>query len=330
MKKPILIIFSVLVTLLFIEFFLKLLNFKSFQYIESNNSGISKPHKILGWVSKDGKNIIDHNKTIFKKVIYTYEKLGNRKTIIKKNNDKKSVLIFGGSFTQGWGVSDENTYSSKLQESLKNIDIYNFGHAGYSGYQSLLLMENKLKKIKSPRLVIYGFIEHHEQRNVARANWLRSLAQSSNKDSDKIPKLPYAILDKEKNFIRKSPINYTKFPFSEKFIAIHLIEKFYMKQKSKGRKKYQRNTTNEIFKIMKKLSLKNNSNFLVVILDWSNKLSNENYEKYLSKNNINFVNCKIEMNERTLLKKDYHPNELGHRMYKECILKFVKANKLLF
>ena len=113
MKKPILIIFSVLVTLLFIEFFLKLLNFKSFQYIESNNSGISKPHKILGWVSKDGKNIIDHNKTIFKKVIYTYEKLGNRKTIIKKNNDKKSVLIFGGSFTQGWGVSDENTYSSK-------------------------------------------------------------------------------------------------------------------------------------------------------------------------------------------------------------------------
>lgn len=328
MKKILLIITSIIISLLTVEVLLKILNFKKFEFIELENNSIAIPHKELGWVTKEGVNILNHEKRIYKKIIYTYEDLGNRKTINKKNNDKNSILVFGGSFTQGWGVSDNKTFSSRIQESLKELDVYNFGHAGYSGYQSLLLMEDKLKKIKSKKLIIYGFLEHHEQRNVARKSWLKLLAQISNSSGRKIPKVPYVILDENNNLIRKKPISYTKFIFSEKAITIYLMEKFYMKQISKKRKKYQRKATNKIFLEMKDLSLKNNANFLVVVLDWSNKLSNEKYINFFIDNKINFINCKIDMNKETLLKNDYHPNEKGHNMYKECILNYIKKSKL--
>ena len=106
------------------------------------------------------------------------------------------------------------------------------------------------------------------------------------------------------------------------------MEKFYMKQVSKKRKKYQRKVTNKIFLEMRDLSLDNNANFLVVVLDWSNKLSNEKYSKFFIDNKINFINCKIDMNKETLLKDDYHPNERGHYMYKECILNYINKGKL--
>ena len=330
MKKILLIISSIIISLLTVEVFLKILNFKKFEFIEIKGSSMVIPHKILGWVTKGGANIINHEKRIYEKIIYTYEDLGNKKKKKKKNNDKNSILVFGGSFTQGWGVNDNKTFTSRMQESLKELDVYNFGHAGYSGYQSLLLMEDRLKKIKSKKLIIYGFIEHHEQRNVARASWLRLLAQISNPSGKEIPKVPYVALDKNKNLIRKKPISYTKFILSEKFITIYLMEKFYMKQISKKRKKYQRKATNKIFLEMKDLSLENNVNFLVVVLDWSNKLSNEKYMKFFTNNKINFINCKIDMNKETLLKNDYHPNERGHYMYKECILNYINKSKLFF
>ena len=41
--------------------------------------------------------------------------------------------------------------------------------------------------MKSPKLVIYGFIEHHEYRNVARSEWLHVLELFSWKGHEKTP-----------------------------------------------------------------------------------------------------------------------------------------------
>ena len=65
--------------------------------------------------------------------------------------------------------------------------MYNFGQGGYGSIQSFLLLEDQIPKMKSPKLVIYGFIEHHEYRNVARSEWLRVLELFSWKGHVKTP-----------------------------------------------------------------------------------------------------------------------------------------------
>ena len=42
-----------------------------------------------------------------------------------------------------------------------------------------------------------------------------------------------------------------------------------------------------------------------------------------------FVDCKIDLNDETLIKGDYHPNEVGHKKYYECINSFLSEKKLL-
>ncbi len=80
---------------------------------------------------------------------------------------------------------------------------------------------------------------------------------------------------------------------------------------------------------MDEISKKNNSKFLLVILDWSNKFTNDEYKKFMADQNISFVDCKILLNKETLIKGDYHPNEKGHIMYSTCIKNFINKNKLL-
>ena len=88
------------------------------------------------------------------------------------------VLVVGCSFTQGFGVADEDTFSYLLNQRYRHLMFHNFGTGGYGTYQSLLRIEQNLSRPNTDDipLVIYGFIDLHLQRNVAVANWVRSLA----------------------------------------------------------------------------------------------------------------------------------------------------------
>jgi len=103
-----------------------------------------------------------------------------------------------------------------------------------------------------------------------------------------------------------------------------------MKQISRKRKEFQKPVTKRIILEMSEISKKNDSEFLVVILDWSNNFSNNEYKNYLKSKNINYVDCKISLNEATLVPGDYHPNGKGHSLYKDCINSFIIEKNLLF
>ena len=127
-------------------------------------------------------------------------------------------------------------------------------------------------------------------------------------------------------------INKNKFDLKNKTYNItnmSLLEKVYMKQSTKSRKKIQQKVTRQIFKDMDELAKNNNSKYLVVILDWIDSGTNKNYKKFLSDEKIMFVDCKIDLNDETLIKGDYHPNEVGHKKYYECINSFLSEKKLL-
>lgn len=83
--------------------------------------------------------------------------------------DKKSVILYGDSFTFGSGLSDNQTFSYKLQNYTQRL-VYNRGLAGYGIQHMLYLVLNNIEIMKQdknfiePEYVIYTFIEDHIHR----------------------------------------------------------------------------------------------------------------------------------------------------------------------
>jgi hypothetical protein len=325
-KESILILFSIILSLLIIELLLRIIGFKPWNYekTETKNQVIFKFDPNIGWVSKKGiyeLTINDKKKT---KIKLKIQENGNRH-IGNEDLQKNKIIFIGGSFTQGWGVNDNETFSYSIQKKFPDFSIYNFGQSGYGGLQSLMLLKKEIKNLKSSKLIIYGFINHHEQRNVARSRWLEILLKYSKRGYKEIPKIPYATLNKKDELIYHKPVSYIRLPLRDKLAFITLLEKFYMKQTTKYRKNIQKNVTKKIFIEMNKISKKNQSNFLVVNLNSSN-----DYEKILIDNNIKFVDCGLELTADLSVPNDFHPNVKAHSLYGACISEYIKKNKLLF
>ena len=329
MKKIALIVLSITFSLIIVEILLRITGYKPWKNYETNQNIIFEPIKNLGWKSKKGTYTISAGNTNNKSEISIGEK-GNRLNQIENIGGNKSKIIFvGGSFTQGWGVNDNQTFVSKIQNKYLNYNVLNFGQGGYGGVQSLILLKDEIKNLKNTKLVVYGFIEHHQYRNVARSSWLEALSRFSSQGYYREPKVPFATLDEFGKLKLNKPISYLKLPLREYSAIITLLEKVYMKQSTKSRKKIQQKVTRQIFKDMDELAKNNNSKYLVVILDWIDSGTNKNYKKFLSDEKIMFVDCKIDLNDETLIKGDYHPNEVGHNQYYECINSFLSEKKLL-
>ena len=72
----------------------------------------------------------------------------------KRNSDKKNILIFGDSFTYGWGLNYEDTYVAKIEKELKNFNVYNFAVGSYSPAVHLFKLNSAIQKSIIPHKII--------------------------------------------------------------------------------------------------------------------------------------------------------------------------------
>jgi hypothetical protein len=325
LKKISILIISTVISLLIIEIALRFLGYSPWSYISSSNPSIYGFDEKLGWKSKKGVYEIKASEkyNITSKINILDE--GNR--VVKIDNiNKNKIIVIGGSFSQGWGVDDKETFSFKIQKNLDNYKVKNFSQGGYGTVQSYLLLEDVLKNNNNVKLVIYGFINHHEYRNVARGEWLELLLKYSNIGYSSPPKVPYALIDKNNKIIFHKPTGYLRLPFRENSSLITLIEKSFMKITTKRRKKQQKNILRNLVYKMNELSKLSEAKFLFVNLH-----SNiEEHKKEFLKNNINFVDCNLSLTNKFLVKGDYHPNAKAHDYYVKCISDLIIKKKLLF
>lgn len=73
------------------------------------------------------------------------------------------ILAVGDSFTWGYALANPQTYASRLGREFK-ASVSNFAMASYGTTQSLQIL--RLNRDLAPRLVVYGMIAHHFERNV--------------------------------------------------------------------------------------------------------------------------------------------------------------------
>jgi hypothetical protein len=117
-----------------------------------------------GWIPKP--NVRDL-KVFDNKILNTNSKSlrGKRDFSYNHNGERLRILVLGDSFTFGDEVSDDETYSSYLQEMLPDAEVINMGVHGYGHDQMLILLKEEGIKY-APDIVIVGFLPLDMSRNL--------------------------------------------------------------------------------------------------------------------------------------------------------------------
>ena len=143
LKNGLSLIISIFFSLIIVELFLRLLGFQPWIYENTtDNISMFKYDEHLGWISKKGAYHLELENNYGIKFNVTIEGDGSRFSG-NKDEKKENIFFIGGSFTQGHGVNDDETFSFITQQKYKNFNVYNFGQSGYGGFQSLLLLKKK-------------------------------------------------------------------------------------------------------------------------------------------------------------------------------------------
>ena len=278
--------------------------------------------EILGWKPKTGNFKFEPWSKNGNTTKLTNLEDGRRFT--GKNQEKRKVIFIGGSLTQGWAVDDSESFVWLLQEKKQDFNFINYGVGGYGGVQSLLKLKEISSNMDNINYIIYGFIPHHEVRNIASGSWMYQLNKASRGTEGKLL-LPYASIKNDKLKIHK-PKEYLKLPLGNISAFISKIEKRILKISSLKRSFDETKISQEIILEMKGIADKKNAKFILLFL---NKLPDEKraeYDKFFNKKNIQNINCYFLEGEKYAVEGEGHPNAASHKIVSDCIYRKLFKN----
>jgi lysophospholipase L1-like esterase len=190
---------------------------------------IHEPHPRFGWRNKPGEYAFGRVEPIR----VTFWPDGTRATAPRPVEESFRIALIGDSFTEGWAVTDSQTFGWRLQERLARASVRNYGSAGYGTTQALLSLKEILAKPDArPQVVVYGFSDLHEERNVAAMTWLRSLAEVAHRGH---PGVPYASLASDGSLRFHPPTQYSMWPLHEQSALVATLEGAWTQFASRGR-----------------------------------------------------------------------------------------------
>jgi hypothetical protein len=282
-----------------------------------------EPHAVLGWKGAEGNYVVPPYAPGGSAFRFSLDANGSRRTSAEDKVSGNEVLTVGGSFTQGWAIGDEESFAWKLQERFPSFNFINYGTGGYGTYQSLLVLERELPRLKSPRLVIYSYTHHHQFRNVAPASWLRGLARFSRRG---MVEVPYVTLGPDDSLVRNPPEGYSSWPLRTYSSTITSIEEIYMARKTAGRLDQNRQVTEQLLLEMVEITRQHGADLLVVVLQAPRPVM-RHYFRFLSPHSVPFADCtRVPL---THVVGEGHPDGKTHTLWTNCISSAVRDNGLL-
>ena len=131
------------------------------------------PHHELGWCHRPSG--VGCHKTREFSVAYSIDDEGCR-TTPSPPQLLGEIWLLGGSLTFGHGVQDNECYPALLATRYwMDYRVRNYAVMGWGTGQAYLLLRKKLVERPLPKLVIYGWIDHHLCRNYRSREWLREM-----------------------------------------------------------------------------------------------------------------------------------------------------------
>jgi len=180
-------LYYLIVTFILLEGLLWILGWRP--YRNTNYSVTSDPpkaftgHPYLGIKPSEGA----FNITINDSLTFQSTHLENGLRMVTGNPDKSvvDVLMLGCSYTYGYGVNDDEHFTSLLQRMHPNLAFQNAGVIGYGTTQSLLQLKEAVKK-DSIKMVVLNFSSFHFMRNTLSRKYRSHLKIGYNRSSDQV------------------------------------------------------------------------------------------------------------------------------------------------
>jgi hypothetical protein len=123
---------------------------------------------------------------------------GTRWTGQCEPNSNATVYIFGDSFTAGFGVNDEQTFSFLLQQARKDLCVKLLAVEGYGMTQSFILFNKLRNQIKPNDRIILGYGDFLDDRTMVNPSRLREIEDWYKQRYERLPDsimLPRAAFD---------------------------------------------------------------------------------------------------------------------------------------
>lgn len=276
-----------------------------------------------------------YNETMLYSADYTIEN-GLRITPSSNSNlNDECIIFFGGSFTFGEGVNDQESMPY-IVGSLQNKKVYNWGFGGYGPHQMLATIDNEMINCE-PNVIIYQAIEGHIVRSAGKASW------------DKVG--PKYILDNGILYFSgffddtdSSNINQSSLikKINNQLEKSYLYKKYILKEGTYFISDYDVQLYNEIIATTQKkiLAQFSESEFHIILWDkppgtdedfFKNETNDNNIEKMINefkRLNIKFhlisnilPNYFNKMEKYEISQYDKHPNALAHQLIADYVVK---------
>jgi len=228
---------------------------------------------------------------------------------------REELWCVGGSFTRGDRVSDEETFPWRLQSMRPETKVVNWGVDGYGTHQALLLLKQALPRRRPPAVVLYGFIESHEERNVAAAEWMRLLTVYAAKGHVQVP---YCTLDAAGRLVPHAPERYPLWPTCKCYATVNFLQHQYAKARTAARSRQRRAVTEKLIRDMDALTTQYGAELVLVLLQCSPE-AKADYMRFAGHSGIRTIDCAFPMTTEMRVPGDLHPNGEMHRLWAACI-----------
>lgn len=277
----------------------------------------------IGWLNAPGRYVMPSYDPAAREtgdpMVTTIWPGGLRATAPARHPRAAQVLFCGCSFTQGFAISDAETFAYKLQARLPEVEVLNFGTAGYGTYQCLLRLRRYFDVgAPSPAVVAYGLFQDHEGRNVAAAYWLQSLARVSRRG---FVAVPYCALDDGGRLDCRPPeASYRAWPGTGSSALLTFLQGRYERFRTRSRQRQARAVTEALLREMAALVRSRGATFLVVLLH-AGDTNRRAYRDFLSAAKIDFVDC-VDPRYDTpemVVRGEVHPNGKMNTVWADCI-----------
>jgi hypothetical protein len=149
----------------------------------ANPSPFLVPDKDLGRSHKPGKYIITFSRK--PRTSSEWERIETKVTINEDGSrwtgatpagqNLPSIYIFGDSFVFGWGVNDEQTFAYLVQQALPGYKVNLLAREGYALSETLLQFKKIATRINERDIIILGYGDYYDKRNVVAPSWLREI-----------------------------------------------------------------------------------------------------------------------------------------------------------
>lgn len=258
----------------------------------------------LGWRLRAGEHVHGARDRLAPSVRVTVGADNTRSTGAAPSDAEGTLLTVGCSFTEGVLLDDEDTWPAHLQRALPDLRVVNCGVAGHGTYQTLLRTRRELAARDDVRIVVYGFIQHHEQRNVATAGWLSRITLHY-----EMAPLPFVSLNADGSLARHPPDRWTTLPLRSRSALVAVVESLWMRITRAGRADDARPVTEALLLELDATCRARGATLLVAVLQ-ADEEARAHYGAFLAEHGIATTDVVLPWREGHTGRDGIHPSAL--------------------